>query len=65
MSGNFLNSGLDPRDANCSIQLYYILLLLCGQQPLTLIINAGEQEGLTASQRLVEQYEPQQRTRFA
>eukprot|EP00971_Amphidinium_carterae_P050484 994170-Amphidinium_carterae.2 len=62
LSGSFVNSGLDPRDASCSIQLYYILLLLCRQQPLTLIVNAGEQEGLTAWQRLVEQYEPQQRT---
>eukprot|EP00971_Amphidinium_carterae_P081583 1613766-Amphidinium_carterae.1 len=30
-----------------------------------MVVNAGEQEGLTAWQRLVEQYEPQQRTRFA
>eukprot|EP00971_Amphidinium_carterae_P123232 2440124-Amphidinium_carterae.1 len=65
ISGSFVNSGLDARDTSCSVQLYYILLLLCRQQPLTLIINAGEQEGLTAWQRLVEQYEPQQRTRFA
>eukprot|EP00971_Amphidinium_carterae_P148292 2939326-Amphidinium_carterae.1 len=65
LAGNFLNSGLDQRDASCCIQLYYILLLLCRQQPLTFIINVGEQEGLTAWQRLVEQYEPQQRTRFA
>eukprot|EP00971_Amphidinium_carterae_P012579 247496-Amphidinium_carterae.1 len=64
-TGNFVNSGLDQRYASCSIQLYYILLLLCRQQPLTMIVNAGEQEGLTAWQRLVEQYEPQQRTRFA
>eukprot|EP00971_Amphidinium_carterae_P249793 4957778-Amphidinium_carterae.1 len=47
-TGSFVNSALDQRDASCSIQLYYILLLLlCRQQPLTLIINAGEQEGLT------------------
>eukprot|EP00971_Amphidinium_carterae_P235283 4668918-Amphidinium_carterae.1 len=63
-TGTFTNVGLDQRDASCSIQLYYILLL-CRQQPLTLIINVGEQEGLTAWQRLVEQYEPRQRTRFA
>eukprot|EP00971_Amphidinium_carterae_P287548 5707769-Amphidinium_carterae.1 len=62
-TGSYVNSGLDQRDASCSIQFYYILLLLlCRQQPLTLIINAGEQEGLTVWQRLVEQYEPQQRT---
>eukprot|EP00971_Amphidinium_carterae_P155698 3087645-Amphidinium_carterae.1 len=61
-TGNFVNSSLDQRDASCSIQPYYIMLLLCRQQPLTLIINAGEQEGLTAWQGLVEQYEPQQRT---
>eukprot|EP00971_Amphidinium_carterae_P261280 5183459-Amphidinium_carterae.1 len=52
-TGNFTNSTLDQKDASCSIQLYHILLLLlCRQQPLTLIINAGEQEGLTAWQRL-------------
>eukprot|EP00971_Amphidinium_carterae_P197185 3913834-Amphidinium_carterae.1 len=67
ISGSFVNSGFDPRDTSCSIQLYYILFLLCRQQQLTRIINAGEQEGLTVTawQRLVEQYEPQQRTRFA
>eukprot|EP00971_Amphidinium_carterae_P013974 275221-Amphidinium_carterae.1 len=63
--GSFANSSLDARDTSCSTQLYYILLLFCRQQPLTLVINAGEQEGLTAWQRLVEQYEPQQRTSFA
>eukprot|EP00971_Amphidinium_carterae_P042509 835611-Amphidinium_carterae.1 len=63
--GSFVNSSLDQRDTSCSVQLYNILLLLCTQQPLTLIISAGEQEGLTAWQRLVEQYEPQQRTRLA
>eukprot|EP00971_Amphidinium_carterae_P152592 3024059-Amphidinium_carterae.1 len=62
ISGSFVNSSLDPINASCSIQLHYILLLLCRQQPLMLIINAGEQEGLTAWQRLVEQHEPQQRT---
>eukprot|EP00971_Amphidinium_carterae_P264899 5254717-Amphidinium_carterae.1 len=61
-TGSFVNSSLDQRDTSCSIQLYYILLLLCRQQPLTFIINAGEQEGLKAWQRLVEQYEPEQRT---
>eukprot|EP00971_Amphidinium_carterae_P099921 1975924-Amphidinium_carterae.1 len=64
-TGNYVNSGLDQRDASCSIQFCHILPLLCRQQPLTLIINAGEQEGLTAWQRLVEQCEPQQRTRSA
>eukprot|EP00971_Amphidinium_carterae_P192017 3809681-Amphidinium_carterae.1 len=48
-TGNFVNSSLGQRDTSCSVQLYYILLLLCRQQPLTLIINAGEQEGLTAA----------------
>eukprot|EP00971_Amphidinium_carterae_P068800 1362326-Amphidinium_carterae.1 len=64
-TGSFTNSSLDQGDASCSIQLYYILLPLCRQQPLPLIVKAGEQEGLAACQRLVEQYEPQQRTRFA
>eukprot|EP00971_Amphidinium_carterae_P180637 3582678-Amphidinium_carterae.1 len=63
-TGSFTNSSLDQRDVSCSILLYYILLL-CRQQPHTLIVNAGEQEGLTAWQRLVEQYEPQQKTKFA
>eukprot|EP00971_Amphidinium_carterae_P314761 6256819-Amphidinium_carterae.1 len=62
ISGSYVKSTLDPRDVSCSTQLYYILLLLCRQQPLTLVFNAGEQEGLTAWQRLVEQHEPQQRT---
>eukprot|EP00971_Amphidinium_carterae_P297177 5903734-Amphidinium_carterae.1 len=65
LSGSYTNQGLDPRDMSCSIQLYYILRLLCRQQPLTLIVNSGEQKGLTAWQRLVEHYEPQQRTRVA
>eukprot|EP00971_Amphidinium_carterae_P204450 4057157-Amphidinium_carterae.4 len=37
ISGSFLNGGLDARDTSCSTQLYYILLLLCRQQPLTLL----------------------------
>eukprot|EP00971_Amphidinium_carterae_P102136 2021730-Amphidinium_carterae.1 len=41
LSGSFVNSSLDQRDTGCSIQLYYILLLLCRQQTLTLIVNAG------------------------
>eukprot|EP00971_Amphidinium_carterae_P242117 4807391-Amphidinium_carterae.1 len=43
-TGSYVNSGLDQRDASCSTQLYYILPLFCRQQPLTLIINAGEQD---------------------
>eukprot|EP00971_Amphidinium_carterae_P100859 1995579-Amphidinium_carterae.1 len=35
LSGSYPNVGLDPRDASCLVQLYYILLLLCRQQPLT------------------------------
>eukprot|EP00971_Amphidinium_carterae_P066407 1315104-Amphidinium_carterae.1 len=35
------------------------------QQPMTLIINSGEQEGFLAWRRLLEHYEPPQRTRFA
>eukprot|EP00971_Amphidinium_carterae_P330780 6463992-Amphidinium_carterae.2 len=58
-------SGLDATDASVSRQLYYVLLLLTRQQPMTLIINAGEQEGLLAWRRLLEHYEPHQRTRFA
>eukprot|EP00971_Amphidinium_carterae_P121618 2408388-Amphidinium_carterae.1 len=65
LAGSYRNADLSPQDANCSVQLYYMLLLLCQQQPLTMIVNAGEQEGLTGWQRLVEQYEPQQRTRLA
>eukprot|EP00971_Amphidinium_carterae_P334658 6470061-Amphidinium_carterae.1 len=35
------------------------------QQPLTIVVNSGEQQGLKAWQKLIEQYEPNQRTRFA
>eukprot|EP00971_Amphidinium_carterae_P046061 906338-Amphidinium_carterae.1 len=58
-------SALDAGDAAVSRQLYYVLLLLTRQQPMTLIINSGEQEGLLAWRRLLEHYEPHQRTRFA
>ncbi|CAK0842285.1 unnamed protein product, partial [Prorocentrum cordatum] len=48
-----------------SQQLYYILLLLCGQHPLTTIFNAGENEGFQACRKLVEYYEPNARSRNA
>ncbi|CAK0865359.1 unnamed protein product, partial [Prorocentrum cordatum] len=48
-----------------SQQLYYILLLLCRQHPLTTIVNAGENEGFQAWRKLVEYYEPNARSRFA
>jgi len=41
-----LNSMLDERDRATSLQLYYILLLPRRQQPLTLVVNEGELEGL-------------------
>ncbi|CAK0861852.1 unnamed protein product, partial [Prorocentrum cordatum] len=44
-----------------SQQLYYILLLLCRQHPLTTIVNAGENEGFQAWRKLVEYYEPNDR----
>ncbi|CAK0805864.1 unnamed protein product, partial [Prorocentrum cordatum] len=48
-----------------SQQLYYILLLLCRQHPLTTIANAGENEGFQAWRKLVEYYEPTARSRIA
>ncbi|CAK0876009.1 unnamed protein product [Prorocentrum cordatum] len=48
-----------------SQQLYYILLLLCRQHPLTTILNAGENEGFQAWRKLVEYYEPRARSRIA
>ena len=60
-----LNSMLDERDRATSQQLYYILLLLCRQQPLTLVVNAGELEGLRGWKNLFDHYEPNVQTRMA
>eukprot|EP00959_Pyramimonas_sp_CCMP1952_P444204 9300219-Pyramimonas_sp.AAC.1 len=46
-------------------QLYYILLLLCQQHPLTPIVSAGENEGFQAWRKLVEYCEPNARSSIA
>ncbi|CAK0826156.1 unnamed protein product [Prorocentrum cordatum] len=56
---------LEENMRQASQQLYYILLLLCRQHPLTTIVNAGENEGFQAWRKLVEYYEPNARSRIA
>ncbi|CAK0851548.1 unnamed protein product, partial [Prorocentrum cordatum] len=56
---------LEENMRQTSQQLYYILLLLCRQHPLTTIANAGENEGFQARRKLVEYYEPNARSRIA
>ena len=58
-------SALGEPDAATARQLYYILLLLCRQQPLTMVVNAGEGEGAKAWRTLYEHFEPTVRTRTA
>ncbi|CAK0838042.1 unnamed protein product, partial [Prorocentrum cordatum] len=56
---------LEENMRQASQQLYYILLLLCRQHPVTTIVNAGENEGFQAWRKLVEYYEPNARSRIA
>ncbi|CAK0843605.1 unnamed protein product [Prorocentrum cordatum] len=56
---------LEENMRQASQQLYYILLLLCRQHPLTTIVNAVENEGFQAWRKLVEYYEPNARSRIA
>eukprot|EP00971_Amphidinium_carterae_P309626 6153331-Amphidinium_carterae.1 len=62
---DIMNINLDAIDKGISTQLYYILLLLTRQQPMTLVVNSGEQEGLIAWRRILFHYEPDQHTRYA
>eukprot|EP00971_Amphidinium_carterae_P288575 5730155-Amphidinium_carterae.1 len=52
LSENYQNANLSAQDATCSTNLYYVLLLVGRQQPLTMVVNAGDHEGLTAWQRV-------------
>ncbi|CAK0896231.1 unnamed protein product [Prorocentrum cordatum] len=59
--GDFIEESM----RQASQQLYYILLLLCRQHPLTTIVNAGENEGFQAWRKLVKYNEPNARSRIA
>ena len=48
--------GPGERDAALAQQLYYVLLMLCRGQPLTLVVNAGKHEGLLAWRALNEHF---------
>eukprot|EP00971_Amphidinium_carterae_P074239 1467091-Amphidinium_carterae.2 len=59
------NVGLSVDQRQASTQLYYILVMLCKEGPLTRIINAGPGEGLVAWRALARHYEPQSSARQA
>jgi len=56
---------LDERDRATSQQLYYMLPLLCRQQPLTLRVRTGEMDGLRRWKDLFDRYEPNVQSRMA
>jgi len=57
------NSIIGVEEARASQELHHLLINLCRGPPLTLIINAGEQEGLRAWNALAMRYEPKLRSR--
>jgi hypothetical protein len=57
--------GLDAADRARSAQLWYILVMLCRGSPLTLVTNAGAQEGFLAWEKLIGYFDPTTGTRQA
>ena len=57
-SRNLARPGLGGEDAALAAQLYYLLVLLCRGAALTIVTNAGEQEGLLSWEKLVDHYDP-------
>lgn len=56
---------MPQNERDCSVDVYYMLMMLCTSTALTQIINAGSQEGLEAWRLLVETHEPSSLTRSA
>ena len=54
---DFLNPVLEDLMAEGSTALYYILVLLCRNEPLNIVINSGSGEGLVSWRRLVQRYD--------
>ena len=50
---------------SASVALYYMLVLLCRNEALNVVINAGSGEGLLAWRRLVQRYDSAAATRLA
>ena len=61
----YLNAAMSSTDQACSVQFYFMLLMLCKAIALTPVLNAGSQEGLEAWRILVLQHEPTSLTRGA
>ena len=57
-SRGLTRTGLVGEDGALAAQLYYLLVLLCRGAALTIVTNAGEQEGLLAWEKLVDHYDP-------
>lgn len=60
-----LNATLQQDERSCSVQVYYMLMMLCKSAALTTVVNAGSQEDLEAWRLLVETHEPSSLTRSA
>ena len=58
LTSSVVNATLAPPDVAASEQLYFSLLMLCRDAPLTKVVNAGEGQGLAAWRSLHESYEP-------
>ena len=59
------NAALAADEAQASWELHHLLINITRGPPLTLVVNAGEQEGLRAWAALVQRYEPRLRSRQA
>jgi len=62
---NVINAVLGQEKEVSSMQLYYVLLMLCRNEPLNLIVNAGEGEGACAWYRLHKRYETSAKSHVA
>jgi hypothetical protein len=60
-----VNSNLTPQEVTSSCGLHHLLINLCRGLPLTIVINAGDREGLVAWQSLILRFEPKLRPRQA
>ena len=64
-SENLARVGLNAAEQELATQLFYMLVMLTRNAALTLVTNSGSQEGFLAWGKLINHYEPTERTRQA
>ena len=60
-----MNAVLPPEDARASQQLYFVLIMCTKGEPLDIVVNAGNGEGLEAWRLMCQRFEPVAHSRQA